>query len=91
MALHLKHFPQTTKEKENASKIVGISHVVKTIGHPWKQLNNLSQTFSSLLIITYSNFKVKEGIEDGVRHRLLECSHRQKVYRLDKKNMQTSC
>jgi hypothetical protein len=71
----LKRFPQTTKEKENASKMVGISPLVKTIGHHWKQLNNLSQAFSSLLIITYSNFKVKEGVEDGVHHRMLKCSH----------------
>jgi hypothetical protein len=67
-------FPQTTKEKEITSKMVGTSHLMKIIGHPWKQLNNLSHTFSSLLIITYPNFKVK-GVEDGVHHRLLQCSH----------------
>ncbi len=59
--------------------MVGTSPLVKTIGHPWKQLNILSQTFSSLVIITYSNFKVKKGVEDG----MLKCSHQQKVYKLD--------
>jgi hypothetical protein len=55
----------------------------------WSSLEKTKQIchnyFLSLLAITNSKSKVKEGTYDGVDHKLLECPHQQKDYSLDQK------
>jgi len=68
LTLYLKHFHQTTKEKEIASNMVGTSPSLKPLVILGNNQIVCHKHSPSQSTITYSNFKVKEGAKDGVDH-----------------------